>query len=66
MKYTTDREYADSRESRAQAAGLALAITRGWLWEHESGTYVKKRPAGADLFAWNFRSLTQKDFCNMG
>jgi hypothetical protein len=22
-------------------AGLDLAITRGWLWKHESGTYVK-------------------------
>jgi hypothetical protein len=32
-------------------AGLALAITRGWLWKHESGTYVKFTPAGADLFA---------------
>jgi hypothetical protein len=32
-------------------AGLALAIERGWLWKHESGTYVKFTPAGADLFA---------------
>jgi hypothetical protein len=23
------------------SAGLALAIERGWLWKHESGTYVK-------------------------
>ena len=22
-------------------AGLDLAIERGWLWKHESGTYVK-------------------------
>jgi hypothetical protein len=22
-------------------AGLKLAIDRGWLWKHESGTYVK-------------------------
>jgi hypothetical protein len=22
-------------------AGLELAIARGWLWRHESGTYVK-------------------------
>jgi hypothetical protein len=28
-----------------------LAIARGWLWLHESGTYVKLTPAGADLFA---------------
>ncbi|MBR1300625.1 hypothetical protein [Bradyrhizobium sp. AUGA SZCCT0042] len=31
-------------------AGLALAIERGWLWKHESGTYVKFTPAGALLF----------------
>jgi hypothetical protein len=32
-------------------AGLKLAIDRGWLWMHESGTYVKFTPAGAELFA---------------
>jgi hypothetical protein len=32
-------------------AGLELAIARGWLWMHESRTYVKFTPAGADLFA---------------
>jgi hypothetical protein len=32
-------------------AGLDLAIERGWLALHESGTYVKFTPAGADLFA---------------
>ena len=32
-------------------AGLELAIARGWLWKHESGTYVKFTQAGADLFA---------------
>jgi hypothetical protein len=32
-------------------AGLKLAIDRGWLVMHESGTYVKFTPAGADLFA---------------
>jgi hypothetical protein len=32
-------------------AGLALAIARGWLWKHESGTYVKFTPAGPELFA---------------
>jgi hypothetical protein len=25
-------------------AGLMLAIERGWLWLHESGTYVKLTP----------------------
>ena len=32
-------------------AGLDLAIERGWLHLHESGTYVKFTQAGADLFA---------------
>jgi hypothetical protein len=32
-------------------AGLALAIVRGWLWQHESGNYVRFTQAGADLFA---------------
>ena len=32
-------------------AGLALAIAKGWLSRHESGTYVKFTQAGADLFA---------------
>ena len=30
---------------------LELAIAKGWLWKHESGTYVKFTPAGAELFA---------------
>jgi hypothetical protein len=30
---------------------VARAITLGWLWRHESGTYVKFTPAGAELFA---------------
>jgi hypothetical protein len=33
------------------AAGMRRAIERGWLWMHESGTYVKFTPAGAELFA---------------
>jgi hypothetical protein len=32
-------------------AGLDRAIQLGWLWKHESGTYVKFTEAGADLFA---------------
>jgi hypothetical protein len=32
-------------------AGLDLAMERGWLWLHDSGTYVKFTQAGADLFA---------------
>ncbi|AJA62523.1 MULTISPECIES: hypothetical protein [Bradyrhizobium] len=30
-------------------AGLKHAIERGWLWKHESGTYVKLMPSGEDL-----------------
>jgi hypothetical protein len=33
------------------SAGLNLAIERGWLKIHESGTYVKFTQAGADLFS---------------
>jgi hypothetical protein len=33
------------------SAGLKLAIHRGWLAMHESGTYVKFTQAGAELFA---------------
>jgi hypothetical protein len=33
------------------SAGLKVAIGRGWLVRHESGTYVKFTQAGADLFA---------------
>jgi hypothetical protein len=32
-------------------AGLDLAINRGWLVLHESGTYVKFTQAGAEMFA---------------
>jgi hypothetical protein len=32
-------------------AGLDFAIARDWLWLHESGTFVRFTPAGAELFA---------------
>ena len=32
-------------------AGIARAIALGWLWRHESGTYVKFTDRGAALFA---------------
>ena len=32
-------------------AALDLAIAKGWLWLHESGTYVKFTDSGAALFA---------------
>ena len=31
-------------------AGLDRAIAKGWLWLHESGSYVKFTEAGAALF----------------
>jgi hypothetical protein len=43
-----DREGAKPAE---YGAGIKLAIERGWLWMHESGTYVKITPEGAKLFA---------------
>jgi hypothetical protein len=42
------REKATPEEYKA---GLDLAIERGWLVLHESGTYVKFTQAGADLFS---------------
>ena len=32
-------------------AGMEQATAGGWLWRHESGTYLKFTPAGAELFA---------------
>ena len=32
-------------------AALARAVTLGWLWLHESGTYVKFTAAGAEPVA---------------
>ena len=32
-------------------ADIERAISKGWLWRHESGTYVKFTPVGAELFA---------------
>ena len=31
-------------------AGIERAIALGWLWRHESGTYVKFTDSGAALF----------------
>ncbi len=43
--------FQEGGSSAEYHAELELAITRGWLWLHESRTYVKFTPAGADLFA---------------
>ena len=43
--------YRESATPAEYKAGLDLAIERGWLVLHESGTYVKFTQSGADLFA---------------
>jgi len=43
--------YQDRGTPAEYGAGMQLAIERGWLMLHESGTYVKFTPAGAELFA---------------
>ncbi|MGX9431416.1 MULTISPECIES: hypothetical protein [Bradyrhizobium] len=41
----------DKAKPAEYGAGIKFAIDRGWLWMHESGTYVKITPEGAALFA---------------
>ena len=43
--------FVDKATPAEYKAGLDLAIARGWLVLHESGTYVRFTPAGAELFA---------------
>jgi hypothetical protein len=43
--------YREGATPAEYKAGLALAIARGWLLLHESGTFVRFTQAGADLFA---------------
>jgi len=43
--------FAHAGSPEEYGAGLAMAIAKGWLWRHESGTYVKFTQAGAELFA---------------
>ena len=43
--------FSHSGSPAEYGAGIKLAIERGWLTMHESGTYVKFTQAGADLFA---------------
>ena len=38
-------------QSCGDGAGMKLAVERGWLAMHESGTFVRFTPAGAELFA---------------
>jgi hypothetical protein len=43
--------FGDKAAAAEYSAGLKLAIDRGWLDLHESGTYVKLTQSGAELFA---------------
>ena len=43
--------FGDEGTPAEYSAGLDIAIARGWLEMHDSGTYVKFTAAGADLFA---------------
>jgi len=43
--------FRDKGSPAEYGAGMKLALERGWLVMHESGTYVRFTPAGAELFA---------------
>jgi hypothetical protein len=43
--------FADKATPAEYRAGLRVCIDRGWLELHESGTFVRFTPAGAELFA---------------
>jgi hypothetical protein len=45
------RQLATLALRRANSAPRWRAVELGWLWRHESGTYVKFTPAGAELLA---------------
>ena len=43
--------FGDKGTPAEYSAGLELAISRGWMELHESGTFVKLTQSGADFFA---------------
>jgi hypothetical protein len=43
--------FQDQARPEEYAAGIKMAVDRGWLLMHESGTFVRFTPAGAELFA---------------
>jgi hypothetical protein len=43
--------FQDKASASEYGAGMKLAIERGWLVMHESGTFVRFTAAGAELFA---------------
>jgi hypothetical protein len=56
--------FRDGGSPAEYGSGLAYAI--GWLWKHESGTYVKFTQAGADLFVLMPSSSPFDDLSNTG
>jgi hypothetical protein len=51
MGVSISRKFEHGGKPAEYTAGMTLAIERGLLWKHESGTYVKFTQAGAELFA---------------
>ena len=43
--------FSDKATPAEYTGGLELAISRGWLKLHESGTFVRLTQNGADMFA---------------
>ena len=43
--------FKDKGSPAEYGAGMKLALERGWLAMHESGTFVRFTPACAELFA---------------
>ena len=43
--------FQDQARPEEYAAGIKMAVARGWLSMHESGTFVRFTSAGAELFA---------------
>ena len=43
--------FRDKGSPAEYGAGMKRAIERGWLVLHESGTFVRFTPVGAELFA---------------
>jgi hypothetical protein len=42
--------FGDKATPAEYSAGSKVCIDRGWLELHESGTFVRFKPAGAELF----------------
>jgi hypothetical protein len=63
MKYTNERPYSVPEKATrrlmeharafepVQDGRIAVAIERGWLTMHESGTFVRLTQSGSELFA---------------